>query len=329
LDLKERANVMITSVFRASAPSAISHDKLGPLTNLPGNWMGRGFNLVSLPRNPNPQEDSNPFRLKINATMEALSFTLIGAPIPNRSSQGDIEFLALSYFQQIADFETGAGLHVEPGFWLNLPDQTLARLGTIPHGDSLLAQGNVVDAIPGPPLIDKIDPTPFTIDPGTGNRINENDPKYTDILINAARNPPLGTPGGFISDPNSILNDVITELIKAGKTIINTDVLFVNANPVGGINGTPIVAPFPPPAPPNAPPPPTVDPNKVGGIVNIPFIQANADLKSFSAIFWIETVKNPDGTQFMQLQYTQTVILDFDDLKWPHVSMPVFARPCC
>jgi hypothetical protein len=189
---------MITSIFRASAPSSssLSHGKLGPLTDLPGNWMGRGFNLVSLPRDPNPTEDSNLFRLKLSATMEALSFTLIGAPIPNRSSAEDIEFLGLNYFQQIANAETGEGLHVEPGFWLNLPDATLARLSTIPHGNSLLAQGNVIDAIPGPPPIEAIDPTPFTIDLATGNRINENDPKYTDVLTNAAKNPPPDIPGG-------------------------------------------------------------------------------------------------------------------------------------
>ena len=98
--------------------------------------------------------------------------------------------------QQIANAETGEGLHVEPGFWLNLPDATLARLSTIPHGNSLLAQGNVIDAIPGPPPIEAIDPTPFTIDLATGNRINENDPKYTDVLTNAAKNPPPGIPGG-------------------------------------------------------------------------------------------------------------------------------------
>jgi hypothetical protein len=284
--------------------------------------MGRGFNLVSLPRDPNPTEDSNLFRLKLSATMEALSFTLIGAPIPNRSSAEDIEFLGLNYFQQIANAETGEGLHVEPGFWLNLPDATLARLSTIPHGNSLLAQGNVIDAIPGPPPIEAIDPTPFTIDLATGNRINENDPKYTDVLTNAAKNPPPGIPGGFITDPNSVLKDIIAELTKANKNIINTDVLFVSANPVGGINGTPIV----PPAPNPPPRPPMVGPNKIGGIVNIPFIRANADVKSFSAIFWIETVQNPDGSKFLQLQYTQTVILDFDNLKWPHVSVATLIK---
>jgi hypothetical protein len=312
---------MITSMFRASAPASVSHYRLGPLTDLPGNWMGRGFNLVSLPRDPERTKDPTPFRLKVTATMEALSFTLIGAPIPNRSATEDIEFLGLNYFQQVANAVTGEGLHVEPGFWLHmpdLPDATLVRLGTIPHGDSLLAQGNAVDALSGPPPIQTIDPLPFTIDPSTGNRINETDLKYLGIFNDAATNPPPGVPGKFITDPNSVLEDDLAKLKSENKMITNTDVLFVSANPIGGINGTPIVPP--------SPSPPLVDPKRIGGIVNIPFIRDNADATSFSAIFWIETVQNPDGHPSLQLQYTQTVILDFDGLKWPHVSVATLIK---
>jgi len=57
--------------------------------------MGRhSFNLVSLPNGQNGNIPL-PFFLKLNTTMEALSFTKIGGPIPNRgSSQGDIFFSA-------------------------------------------------------------------------------------------------------------------------------------------------------------------------------------------------------------------------------------------
>ncbi len=289
--------------------------------------MGRGFNLVSLPRNPNPAVDSNPFRLKISATMEALSFTLVGAPIPNRGAQEDIQFLGLTYFQQVANAETGEGMHVEPGFWLYMPDQsdaTLVRLGTIPHGDSLLAQGKVVTPpISGPPNIQKADPMPFTIDPATGNRVNETDSKYVSMFTYAANNPPLGVTGALVTDPNAMLTDTNTQLLQAGKKIMKTEVLFVNANPIGGINGAPIIAPGPPP-PPNVPPPPLSDP--IGGIVNVPFVRANANAMSFSAIFWVETVQNPDGFLSLQLQYTQTVILDFDGLKWPHISVATLIK---
>jgi hypothetical protein len=41
-----------------------------------------------------------------------------------------------------------------------------------------------------------------------------------------------------------------------------------------------------------------------------------------SAIFWIETIEaQGDQPAFMQLQYTQTVELDFGPLHWPHVTV--------
>jgi hypothetical protein len=285
--------------------------------------MGRGFNLVSLPRNPNPQVDNSPFRLKVAPTMEILHFEIIGAPIPNRSSTEDIEFLGLIYLQKVANATTGEGMHVEPGLWLNMPDLTIARLGTIPHGDSLLAQGDVLDFIPGPPPIQKIHPAPFKLDPNTGQRINVSDPVLSAVFTNASTNPPAGVTAGLIADPNSLLQDDINTLASSQRKIIKTDTLFVSSNPIGGINGTRIVAPTPQPSPtaPSAPPP---DPT--GGIVNIPFIRLNANAMSLSAIFWIETIQNPDGHESMQLQYTQTVILDFDDIKWPHISVATLIK---
>jgi hypothetical protein len=45
-----------------------------------------------------------------------------------------------------------------------------------------------------------------------------------------------------------------------------------------------------------------------------------------NAIFWIETVERADGTQFLQLQYTQTVILNFLDIDWPHISVATLIK---
>ena len=69
-----------------------------------------------------------------------------------------------------------------------------------------------------------------------------------------------------------------------------------------------------------------VDSKDQGGILNIPFVKQNADVVDVSAIFWIETVQNPDGTEFMQLQYTQTVILDFAGIRWPHISIATMVK---
>ena len=44
------------------------------------------------------------------------------------------------------------------------------------------------------------------------------------------------------------------------------------------------------------------------------------------AIFWIEKVQQPDGTHFMQLQYTQTIILNFLNINWPHISVATLVK---
>jgi hypothetical protein len=63
-----------------------------------------------------------------------------------------------------------------------------------------------------------------------------------------------------------------------------------------------------------------------GGIFNIPFVQKNANPTSLVAIFWIEKVKQADGSTFMQLQYTQTVILNFLGINWPHISIATLIK---
>lgn len=76
-------------------------------------------------------------------------------------------------------------------------------------------------------------------------------------------------------------------------------------------------------------PTPTVVPipNGGGGVENIPFLTTNADAATVFATFWIETVKHPHGKKhFLQLQYTQTVLLNFFGLSWPHVSVATLVK---
>jgi hypothetical protein len=301
--------------FRATAPSAaVAHPLLGPLAELPGStWVGKGFNLISLP----DKEENKPFRLKLNATVENLTFTPIGGPIPNRGSgQKDIEFLGLHYLQLINDARDNGALHLEPGIWLNVgptddpkAGPSVVRMATIPHGDSLLAQGPLINdgkPFPGGPKIEVVDSTPFTLDPATGARKNDNNAQYLAPFHDANLRPP-GITEAMVANPNLVLTDAIK-----GQKIVETIVLSISATPVGGINGTPI-------SPPNKP-------SQVGGIVNIPFVVKNANANAFSAIFWIETVEHPNGYRYLQLQYTQTVILDFIGLKWPHISVATLVK---
>jgi hypothetical protein len=63
-----------SSMFRAAAPSDITLDRLGPLRELPGTWVGTGFNLVSLPNGQNGNVPL-PFRLKLNTTIMIALFS--------------------------------------------------------------------------------------------------------------------------------------------------------------------------------------------------------------------------------------------------------------
>jgi hypothetical protein len=275
-------NMTANSPLRAAAPRPQPASPYGLLAELSGNWSGQGFNLIAVPQ-------SGGFRLILNATTEHLQFTPIDGPIPNRgSSQGDINIFGLTYLQRVNDAQTHEGIHIEPGIWLNVPATTspdapasIVRQSTIPHGDSLLAQGAGF-AVAGGPQIAPVSSKPTGPGPDL-NRLGYLDPYFRSAL-------PPGMPQSYVGNMNQALVDAIQ-----GQNIVNTVVLKVASIPVGGI-------------------------------VNIPFINVNANATKMEAIFWIETVERADGTQFMQLQYTQTVILNFLDIDWPHISVATLIK---
>jgi|SRR5580658_9943411 hypothetical protein len=134
---------------------------LGLLAELAGTWKGHGFNLIARP----DFHDKTDLYLQLNHTRETLQFDAIGSPIPNRGfGQDDIELFGLTYLQKISDAGHDGALHIEPGIWVtqpnttfpaesvNAPAQLVARMGTIPHGNSLLAQG-VAEPFNGPPVL--------------------------------------------------------------------------------------------------------------------------------------------------------------------------------
>ncbi|KAA2263835.1 hypothetical protein F0L68_09200 [Solihabitans fulvus] len=286
----------MTTVFRASASAADSLLGLGPLADLPGTWVGTGFNLISRP----DAHNNNPFFLQLSKTQETLTFTEIGAPIPNRGSgQDDIFFSGVHYVQQISDVVTKGALHLEPGMWLNLPattdpvaDASVARLATIPHGDALLAQGTSF-TVPGGPQIDAVSSTPInSTGPDAGKPVTNE--QYLAPFTTTELPPDI--PDGSIANPNLVLTEAI-----ADQKIVETTVLAIDtATAIGGT---------------------------AGGIQNIPFVVQNANATSMKAIFWIEQVQREDGDGvFLQLQYTQTVILDFLGIAWPHIAVGTLVK---
>ncbi|MNU62010.1 hypothetical protein D3C71_512230 [compost metagenome] len=314
LEQKLQAKPEAKTAMRALAAEQTTVD-LGVLASLSGTWVGEGFNLIEVP-NMNQAKPGPPppdkFRVILNATQETLTFSPIGGDIINRgNAQEDIAYMGLHYLQQVNDVNLPSGqngIHLETGLFLNLPNgtdpvvtPTIARLGSIPHGDSILAQGRFL-TVEGPPQFAVADPTPFFI--SNGVRQNDTSENYLSLLKNAV--PPKGIPPEVIMNPNILLENAIK-----GQKIIKTVVILLDANPIEGVANPGATGP-------------------IGGITNIPFINVNANATSLSAIFWIETVQNDDGTTFLQLQYTQTVILDFPvfapsgdavSIMWPHISV--------
>jgi hypothetical protein len=72
---------------------------------------------------------------------------------------------------------------------------------------------------------------------------------------------------------------------------------------------------------------------KGGGTANTAFLAdasnppgGNAKATQVHATFWIETVSREGQPDFLQLQYTQLVQLDFNGLRWPHVTVATLRR---
>jgi hypothetical protein len=71
-----------------------------------------------------------------------------------------------------------------------------------------------------------------------------------------------------------------------------------------------------------------------GGTANTAFLSAasnppggNAKAVEVDATFWIEKLPGPGGQpDILQLQYTQLVQLDFNGLRWPHVTVATLRK---
>ena len=107
----------------------------------------------------------------------------------------------------------------------------------------------------------------------------------------------------MVNNPNLVLKQALD-----GQTIKDTVVLDVSSD-----TSTPVFG---------------------GGLANTAFLQGspnegpNARAALVKATFWIETVAGAiaDGPDFHQLQYTQTVLLNFDGLSWPHITVANLRR---
>jgi hypothetical protein len=283
------------SSYRAVSVQKSTADRLGPLKDLPGFWEGTGFSLIARPDFSGGSK--NGIYLELNLLRETIEFTTIGSPVFNRGSrQDDIAIYGLTYLHRVTDGVTGGALHIEPGLWLNIPattepkaDASIARLATIPHGNAVCTVGFVQEVVPdGLPEIPPANTVPFPIGseppkPGTKNPLEE----FTLSVPSDFRSTPLppDITQAVIDDPNSVLRAALT-----GQNLVHITRLITNTTLTDGIG-------------------------------NIPFIKRNADTLSLESVFAIETVRQSDGTEFLQLQYSQTALLNFRGMSFPHVTV--------
>ena len=101
----------------------------------------------------------------------------------------------------------------------------------------------------------------------------------------------------MVDNPNSILQAAI-----AGQHITTTTTLHVTST------NTPVPG---------------------GGTANTAFLRGtadgpNANAASVNATFWLETLQGQSAPT--QLQYAQTVLLNFNTLSWPHITVATLHR---
>ena len=344
---------------------------MAPWRPFTGSFSGTGFNTIfrpdstksptTLPVAPTDKVGGQPVTdniLELNLTSETLSFSGSLGSVPNRGTgtQADIFLNGVPYLQAISDISTGP-IHLEPGLWVIVPKTTipaegitLARMGSIPHGVTFVAQGTSA-VIAGPPTIPAVSITP-TI---TLSGISVPFPSQTVANLTTHRIPQnltgVAITQAMLTDPNTFIRNQIK-----GQKITSTTTISIATQPPAPLfgDGDPIKS--------------TSD----GGSANIAFLLGdnvtpptapNAQNLRLTATFWIETVQttitvpiikagspallikgtptapgqpvptfsvtSKAGTTapktitetYTQIQYSQSVFLNFNTLTWPHVSV--------
>ncbi|KAK2773775.1 hypothetical protein CKAH01_13454 [Colletotrichum kahawae] len=306
----------------------------------------------------------NILQLNLTAETQVFSTPLSSdgnGAVPNRGldDQQDIGLDGISYVQTIIDLTeikehtSQPVIHFEPGLWMRVPkteDPALpasyARMGSIPHGTTINAQCfEEAKTTDGPPTFPPVDITPFPIgqiqtkdngivfDSQTAtNGATHRLPQDLTLFLNNG-----SITAKMIEDPNVVLSEV-----NMKKTITKSTTFTVSTDSTAGggtrnigflINGK--------------------------GTVNGP--PSNADAVSMTATYWVSTVQaevelrpgqsgtvspaahgQRDGVptfvvgeaitsartvtvEYTQIQYSQTVMLNFAGLSWPHVTVATLA----
>lgn len=299
--------------------------------------------------------------LELNLTTETLSFSAALGNVPNRGSlQKDLFLNGVPYVQTINDVTfpgQSPAIHFEPGIWLAVPatqdpainEVTYVRMASIPHGVTIQAQGTAIGPNNGGPAIPVANINPFPIggvQPPVGTH---NFPSQVAAGQNTARIPQdltsyiqAGTiTQAILDDPNTVLRNHLI-----GQTIVDFTTIVIATQPAapifgGGTDNIAFLLGDNNVLPQNNP---NADAIKMTAVFWIETVQEKIVVPVFKpgqpalsikgaarpgAPTPVFSVKPPIEitapltitVTFTQIQYSQTVFLNFKGLTWPHVSV--------
>jgi len=275
-------------------------------------------------------------------TVVALSYTQIVTQIASEDS-----FVVSASGQQnstlsktnISDKFNDQPIHHEPGLWLYMTNQNIsdpsgaeiniARMGSIPHGNSFIAVGSFQDLDPAQripiPSINGVvegggpNPNERPLDPILRPGTNIIGIDYFGPFRHFNQNPFKGStaiPGYAGFEPvhaTTLLRHTLDNLLSSIGTIKHVTQLSVDSTvDISGIN--------------------RISNPSIG---NTPFIARQADTTAFNATFLIYEIEDKNTGELRYfLQYAQTVMLDFINrpdghpgrARWPHVSINTMER---
>ena len=286
---------------------------------LEGTWTNdeglelQGWNSIVVPYKPTSEAapDDPYVRLLVNNYNERLGIEAMEEPVVNRGvySRGlhrDQTIRALTYEQAVEQAAaddwpqsglaggSGIPIHQEPGFLLHMTTNShtadVARVATIPRGNSFVALGTVTETAGVPDIPVEVF-MPVDIPPDLEQTylaphrhfrempfLEKFDPSRPAELLNTA-NTSANLPDGYVIDRTYTI-----ELTTDGA----------------------------------------------GGVVNIPFLEKQATVTTMRSTIWIQELRSAQSNPTVRhrLQYLQVVFLDFERplgsgtvVRWPHISI--------
>ncbi|HEY1917788.1 MAG TPA: heme-binding protein [Streptosporangiaceae bacterium] len=346
----EYGEVPSTEGSSTPAPAPPPVPSVGPLAAFTGTFHGQGLNTIfrpdlgsptKLPVSPGPSDNL----LELNLTSQTLSFSKPLGTVPNRGEvTPDIFLNGVTYLLTVNDITHPAkpiGIHFEPGVWMNIPSTkdpaegpTIVRMASIPHGTTLNAQGTF-RTFSGPPSIPPVSITPSSGSFPSQTATNAGTARIPQDLSSFIKDGSITQ--DILSDPNTVLRNV-----TAHQTIRSTTALGVATSPTSPIFGG-------------------GNDNIAFLLGNTSATVPNAQTTQTFSFYWVETVEHtltvpawtpgqpplaiaaptavgpapvflvtPPGAvtqprkvkaHSTQIQFSQKVILNFNGILWPHVSV--------